>query len=162
MTKEESKLAKLKENYKVIERRYDLPSFEKLNEDFQIEKAAELETDILIREVRRFMADKLSGYMRFVETLLNPVNAQMFVFSIIKSLGHEEKRKAAEIYKKLAKNEIKLIEIDTNFSEKGEAEFIRNSYELWKGVKRDILDILDKINRNWDNKFEVESKGYFG
>lgn len=162
MTKEESKLAKLKENYKVIERRYDLPSFEKLNEDFQIEKAAELETDILIREVRRFMADKLSGYMRFVETLLNPVNAQMFVFSIIKSLGHEEKRKAAEIYKKLAKNEIKLIEIDTNFSEKGEAEFIRNSYELWKSVKRDILDILDKINRNWDNKFEVESKGYFG
>ncbi len=162
MTKEESKLAKLKKDYKVIERRYDLPSFEKLNEDFQIEKAAELETDILIREVRKFMADKLSGYMRFVETLLNPVNAPMFVFSIIKSLGSEEKKKAAEIYKKLAKNEIKLIEIDTNFSEKGEAEFIRNSYELWKSVKRDILDILDRINRNWDNKFEVESKGYFG
>ena len=162
MTKEESKLEKLKENYKVIERRYDLPSFEKLNEDFQIEKAAELETDILIREVRKFMADKLSGYMRFVETLLNPVNAPIFVFSIIKSLGPEEKKKAAEIYKKLAKNEIKLIEIDTNFSEKGEAEFIRNSYELWKSVKRDILDILDRINRNWDNKFEVESRGYFG
>lgn len=162
MAKEESKLEKLKENYKVIEKRYDLPSFEKLNEDFQIEKAAEMETDILIREVRKFMADKLAGYMRFVETLINPVNAPMFVFSIIKSLGPEEKKKATEIYKKLAKNEIKLIEIDTDFSEKTEAEFIRNSYELWKGIKRDILYITERINKNWDNKFEVGTRGYFG
>ena len=89
-------------------------------------------------------------------------NAPMFVFSIIKFLGPEEKKKATEIYKKLAKNEIKLIEIDTDFSEKSEAEFIRNSYELWKSIKRDILDILDRINRNWDNKFEVGTRGYFG
>jgi len=162
MTKEESKLEKLKENYKVIERRYDLPSFEKLNEDFQIEKAAEVETDILIREIRKFVADKLAGYMRFVEALLNPVNSPMFVFSIIKFLGPEEKKKATEIYKKLAKNEIRLIKIDTDFSEKNEAEFIRNSYELWKDIKRGILDIIEKINRSWDNKFEVGTKGYFG
>lgn len=162
MVKEESKLEKLKKDYETIQRKHGLPSFEKLNEDFQIEKAAEFETDILIREVRRFMADKLAGYMRFIETILNPVNAPIFVFSIIKTLGIEEKKKASEIYKKLAKNEIKLIEIDTEFSEKKEAEFIKETHELWQDIKRDLLKILTIINKNWDNKFEVDSKGYFG
>ena len=162
MTKEESKLAKLKENYKVIEKRYDLPSFEKLNEDFQIEKAAELETDILIREVRKFIADKLAGYMRFVEALLNPVNAPMFVFSIIKSLGVEEKKKLTDVYKKLTKNEIRLIELDVKFSEEKEAEFIKESYKMWQEIKEDILEIMGAIKKNWDNKFEVNGKSYFG
>ncbi len=159
---EKSKLEKLKKNYEVIKRKYDLPDFRELNEDFQIEKAAEVETDILIREIRKFMADKLGGYMRFIETLLNPVNAPMFVFSIIKTLGTEERKKASDIYKKLTKNEITLIRLDTEFSEEKEAEFVRYSYDLWKEIKRDFLVILDKINQNWDNKSEANNKGYFG
>ena len=162
MTKEESKLEKLKKDYEVIRKKHDLPSFEKLNEDFQIEKAAEVETDILIREVRRFIADKLAGYMRFIETLLNPVNAPMFVFSIIKTLGMEEKKKASEIYKKLTKNEIKLIRLDTEFSEEKEDEFIKSSYELWQEIKIVFLSILDKIDENLDTKIEEKNKGYFG
>ena len=162
MTKEESKLEKLKKDYEVIRNKYGLPSFEELNEDFQIEKAAEVETDILIREVRRFIADKLAGYMRFIETLLNPVNAPMFVFSIIKTLGMEEKKKDSEIYKKLTKNEIKLIRLDTEYSEEKEAEFIKSSYELWQEIKIVFLSILDKIDQNWDNKIEEKNKGYFG
>ena len=70
---EESKLKKLKENYSIIQKKHSLPKFEELNENFFIEKLAEVETDLLIREVRRLMGDKLVNYMRFVENLLNPV-----------------------------------------------------------------------------------------
>ena len=88
-----SDLGNLKKDYKKIQEKYDLPHFEKLNEDFNIEKIAEVETDFLVREIRRFIADKFSNYLRFIEAILHPVNSPMFIFSIIKSIGADEKKK---------------------------------------------------------------------
>ena len=158
----ESKLEKLKKDYLKIQKKYNLPSFEELNQEFHIEKIAEVETDILIREIRKFVADKLGGYLRFTETLLNPTNSPMFVFSVIKTLGVDDKKKVSEIYKKLAQNEVNLIKLDTEFSEKKEVEFIKESYKLWKKISKEIMTILDSVKKNWDNRFETNNKGYFG
>ena len=158
----ESKLEKLKKDYLKIQKKYNLPEFDKLNQDFSIEKAADSETDFLIREVRKLIAEKMSGYLRFTEMLINPTNAPIFVFSIIKNLGVREKKDLSEMYKKMAKNEIKLIGIDIEFSEEKEAEFIKDSYKLWQRLKRDFLNIVGTIEKNWDNKFEVDKKGYVG
>jgi hypothetical protein len=162
MEKEEQKLENLKKEYRILKNKYNLPDFKSLNEEFHIEKVAESETEILIREVRKFMADKMLNYMRFIENILNPINAPMFIFSFIKLLDAEEKKSVSEIYKKLMKKEIQLIELDLEFDEKREAEFIKNSYEFWQGIKKDILKITDKINKKWDDKFEANNKGYFG
>ena|SRR3989344_759314 len=159
---EKSDLKNLKENYAKIQKKHELPSFEKLNEDFQIEKAAEFETDFLIREIRKIMSEKFSNFLRFTEAVLNPVEVSIFIFSIIKMIGAEEKMTLNEIYKKLANNEIKIIGLEMEFSEKKEAEFINESYKTWQEIKKDFLDILEIIKKNWDNKFEVDKRGYFG
>ena len=160
--KKESELEKLKENYKKIEKTYNLPSFDKLNIDFAIEKIAEIETDFLMREITRVMAEKFSNYLRFVELVLNPVNSPMFIFSLIKTMGEDEKKKFSEIYKRLARIELDLIEADVDFSEKKEAEFINSSYKTWINMKKDFLDVIEKIKSNWDNKSENNNKAYFG
>jgi len=162
MVKEEDKLKKLKAGYLEIQKKYKLPSFEKLNEDFQIEKVAEVNTDYLIREIRKFMADKFSNYLRFIEMLLNPVNVPMFVFYFVKSLNTEDKTRLSESYKKLAKIEINLIEADVKFSEQREAEFIKESHKLWQEIKEDIIKMIDSVKNNWDNKIKPNDKGYFG
>ncbi len=162
MTKEESKLEELKETYLKLQEKHNLPSFEALNEDFQIEKVAETETDFLIRELRRTISDKPFTYLRFVETLINPANAPMSILSVVKTLGSEEKDKLAEIYKKLVRNEVLLIETDLSFSEEKEAKFIRETYEVWQEVKKDLIEVIGVVNLNWDNKVEVNGKKYFG
>ena len=162
MTKKESSLNEVKKNYLKFQEKYNLPSFEKLNEDFQIEKIAENETEYLLKEVKKTMADKFYNYLRFTETLLNPVNAPVLIFSIIKSIDSERKKKLGEIYKKLAQNEIRIIEIDLVYSEKKEAEFIKESYELWQEVKEELLDVIQNVKSNWNKKSEGKSKGYFG
>src|SRR3990167_1000778 len=108
---------KLKEEYEKLQKKNKLPTFKELNEDFHIEKISEYETEILIREVRKFVGDKLANYMRFVENLINPVNAPMFVFSVIKLIEPEDKKRLSEIFKELMKKEIKFIEIDLEFDE---------------------------------------------
>ncbi len=158
----ESDLGNLIKEYKKIQNKHGLPDFGKLNEDFQIEKIAEFKTMLLIREIRKFMADKFSNYLKFIEEILHPVSSQMFVFSIIKSLSSEEKTKLTEIYKKLVKIEVGLIELDLEFFEKKEADFIKETYILWQEIKKEILCVLDKIKKNWDAKIEDSGKGYFG
>ena len=154
-------LERLKTEYLELHNKHRLPSFKEMNEDFYIEKIAENETDILIREVRRMVGDRLANYMRFIENLLNPVNVPMFVFSVIKLIGVEEKNKLQEIYKKLIQNEIKFVERDLEFEENKEAEFIRQSYELWQEIKKELANILEKVDKNWGTKTEESSKGYF-
>jgi len=157
-----SKLEELKENYKKIQKEYSLPDFEKLNFEFSIEKVADIETDYLIREIGRIMADRFSNYLRLVELILNPVNSPMFIFSIIKTIGENEKKKLSEMYKELTKIELSLIELDVNFSEKKEAEFINNSYMVWMNIKKDLIEVIEKARSNWDNKQEGNNKAYFG
>jgi len=161
MTKE-SHLEKLKEDYKKIEKKYNLPSFEKLNEDFEIEKIAEVETDFLLREIRKCIADRLINYLRFIESILNPVNVPMFVFSIIKTISPKEKERLTEVYKKLAEKEVELIALDIKFSEQKEAKFIQEFYNSWQDIKEDMLNIVDVIKKNWNNKLGTNNKGYFG
>ena len=158
----ENRLKDLKRDYAIVQKKYSLPSFEDLNKDFGIEKVSELETDFLIREVRKFIADKSSNYLRFIDTLLNPSNAPMFVFSFVKMLGKEEKTKLAEIYKKLISEEIKLIELDLDFVEEKEARFIKEFYKMWQEIKKDFLEIIHKVNKISDKKTDNNNAGYFG
>ncbi len=158
----EKTLDELKAAYLEIQIKHNLPSFQELNQDFQIEKIAEYETDILIREIRKFIAGKFSNYMKFIEMIINPVNAPMSIFSLIKSIEQSDKKKLSEIYEKLVKNEIEIVELDLNFSEEKEVQYIKNSNNLWKEIKKDLLEIIEVVKKNWDNKSSKNGVGYLG
>ncbi len=157
---EKTSLEVLKERYVKIQEKYNLPSFEEMNEEFSIEKAEEEKFDLLIREIRRYVADKMLNYLKFTETLLNPSNAPMFVFSLVKALEAEDKKRLTEIYKKLAKLEIDLIILDLKFLEVKEAEFIRDSFKLWKEISVELLSLVEKVKINWDKDVVKSDKSF--
>ena len=162
MPKKELSLEKLKKDYKNIQKKYNLPEFKKLNEDFSIEKVAEIETENLIREIRRHMGEKFSNYLRLSEAILNPVNVPIFIFSIVKTIKPEDRKRLTDVYKKLSKIEVKSIEREIEFSEKKESEFIKESFKTWQEIKKDLMEVIDTVKRSWDNKFEINNKSYFG
>ncbi len=159
---EKSNLEELKATYSKIQKKYDLPSFKEMNEDFHIEKISEIETDLLMGEIRKFVGDKLANYLRFVENLLNPVNVPMFIFSVVKVLDANNKKTLEEVYKGLIKIELGFIELDIEYDEGKEAKFIKESYNMWQNMKKDLMSIMNKINSKLDEKSENNSKGYFG
>ena len=160
--KDECSLKKVKEEYKKLEKKYDLPSFSDLNKDFNVERTAEVETDFLLREMRRFISDKVSNYLRFVESLLNPQAGSLFIFSIIKTLNMDDKKLLEKVYKEIIEIEIKIIEVDVEYNEEKEAEFIKETYRKWQAIKKDILEIHGIIRDRLGSKFEANNKGYFG
>jgi hypothetical protein len=159
----ENNLLDLKDKYLFFKKKYDLPEFDKLNEDFYIEKICENETDFILREIRKFIADRTSNYLRFIENLLNPSSASIFIFSFCKTLSMDDKKEIEEIYKKFIKLELDLMETDIVYSEQKEADFIKKSFNEWSDFKIKWKKILEKVKSNWDNKSEIRNnKGYFG
>jgi len=156
-------LSELKRRYAELQKKHELPGFKEMNEDFYIEKIAENETDLLIREIRRMVGDRLANYIRFLESFVNPVNVPMFVFSIIKLASPQEKQKITEAYKKLVHNEIKFLDLDIEFNEAKEARFVKDSFVLWQEIKKELSGIFDQVEKRWENKStEENNKGYFG
>jgi hypothetical protein len=160
--KDKTPLEELKEKYFELQKKYSLPEFDGMNKDFGIEKAAEFEGELLIREIRRFIGDRIANYMRLVENLINPVNVPIFVFSMVKVLDEEDKKALSEIYKKLGELEISLVGIDLDFSEEKEAKFIKESFEVWQIIKKDLVKIIEKVKSSKDSKPKKNDKNYFG
>ena len=158
---EESKLAKLKKEYKKFQEKYDLPSFNELNENFAVEKAAEVETDFTIREIRKQISEKAYNYLRFVEMLINPTSAPMSIMTLVKAFGVEEKTKLTEIYKKLMRNELQLVSVDVEYSEKKEADFIKNTNKIWKEIQKDFMEVIKAVEKNWEGKTPINNRKYF-
>lgn len=158
----ERTLADLKKDYSEIQRKYNLPSFEELNREFYIEKIAEAETDFLLREIRKFIADKFYNYMRLIETVLNPVNAPIFMFSLIKSITPEDKKKLGTIYDDMSEIYFEVIKLDAESSEKKDAEFTRKSYDSWLKIRKELSDSLEKIKAVKDKNEENSGSKYFG
>ena len=157
-------LSRLKKEYEKLRKKHNLPSFNELNKDFSIERVCEIETEFLLREIRKYMSDKIFNYLRFVETLLHPVNAPMFYFSILKTLNNDDKRALGEAYKELVEIEMDFVEADLEYSEEHEARAIKKSCEKWQNVKKNILRVTNATKKNMNSKFEPSSnnKGYFG
>jgi len=99
--------------------------------------------------------------MRFLESVINPANASLFVFSFLKTLDSEKKKVLEESFKKIMKLEMSSIELDLKYSEEKETLFINDVYKIWKEVQGDLLQVLDHANQNWDKKLDNGSKGYF-
>jgi hypothetical protein len=155
-------LDELKKNYEMLREKYSLPEFSEMNKLFSIEKIDGTETDLLMREIRRAVSETISNYLTVLENLLNPSNAPMFVFSIVKCINNEEKKKLSDIYMSLAREWAPIMQLDLVYSEENEAEFIKKVFKFWKKTSQEFYQIIEVINKNWGSDSESKKSGYLG
>lgn len=161
MEKEKSNLSKLKKDYNKLTKDSTLPSFEKFNADFQIEKLSPDETMALEREMRREISEKFSNYLKVIETLLQPTNATMFIFSIIKKISKEDQLNLQDIYQELSIKELETVELDLEYDKEKEMKFLENAYKLWQEQKPKLMKIFSKLKNLKENKEKTSSANYF-
>ena len=160
--KEESCLDNLKKEYNKFKEKYKLPEFLELNKIFDIEEV-ETDTDFLLRKIRRVISDKTAGYLRFVEIILNPANAPMFFFKLIKKLDEEDKKKLTELHEILGNFEIKIISLDLEYNEEKEAEAIKEILNVFNNkIRIELLKIIKKFSNGDSVSKDKETGSYFG
>lgn len=144
-------LNELISKYNILKVKYNLPEFSKLNELFDIEEISP-ETELLLKKIRKSIEEKISEYTRFIEIILNPSNATIFFFKILKKLDGSDRETLSGIYDKLSKFELKTISLDIKYKEENEAEFINESYNIFnKEMKEELLKIIEKLSNGEEN-----------
>ena len=159
-----SELENLKNQYEKLKQKYKLPAFSQLNEDFEIEKLQEHETEFLLRGVRRCMMEKVMAVMRFFELILNPVIAEspapMFIFAILKEIKPEIRKLTEQIYKEFAIYDVLSVNLDIDYNEKEEAKFVSDIAARWKQLKDDLKKVTKSLSTTW--KESEKEKSYVG
>jgi len=155
-------LDNLKHKYEKLRQKFNLPAWKEMNEDFEIEKFQDKETDLLIRDIRRAMLEKSLSYLKFIEMFLNPASAPMFIFSVVKNVDSDTKKIMNELYLELGKMEISAIGLDNEYDEKKEAEFIKKLHNKWQDIKFRFKKIVEVLNSNLEKTGEKNNKGYLG
>jgi len=156
-------IAKLKANYEDYRKKYGLPSYKELNEEFEIEKLTEAEgTELFMRKLRRVLIDKIIYLLRFLESFLNPQNAPMFILVILKNLKEGTGKVVEKLYKEGCDLEIKALTLDVSSTEKQEAELAKEIIKRWGSMKKEIEDLYKEVARAWEVSEKKEIKDYLG
>ena len=158
--KECQNLEELKDLYEEYEKKYKLPSFDELNKLFDIEEV-DFETDFFLRKIRKTLSERILGYLRFLEIILNPSNAPMFFFKFIKKLEAKDKEQITNIYENLGRIELEIVKLDLEYKEETEAEFIKHITKTFQEIRKELLEKINKMTNNQENKIR-ESGTYFG
>lgn len=154
------KLAELKKKYAILQKKYDLPSFEKLNGEYGIESIRKYE-ETLLKSVRKLMLEKIVNFMSLLELLLNPMNAPRLYLAYIKSMTNDDKKEIEKIYGKLADITLESMPLELEYSEESEAKMIKKIDKIMDEIKPDFKKLLDKMQKPLINNREKE-KSYFG
>mgnify|MGYP001601359019 CR=1 FL=1 len=156
-----NELDQIKEKYLELQKKYQLPVFEQLNEEFDTGKT-EFNQDTILRDVRKSMVNKFFAILSFTELLLNPSNGSMFYMFLVKGVNSKEKEILNGLFDKLGDIEIDSFGLDINYSEKAEAKFISEKYKAWQEIKKELVQVLDSLKKNWGSRATKKEKTYFG
>ena len=151
----------IKETYEIARKKYQLPDFKELNEEFDIGKI-EFNEDTVLRDLRKAIMLKLSSSLQLIELLLNPTNGSMFNMLLTRNIESEEKLILEKLFDTLGQIEINSYVLDIEYSEKNEAEFIISRTEEWKIISKEINKILRKLGEDWKKSNFKKAKSYFG
>ncbi len=160
--KEHGDLKKIKINYEIFHKKYGLPEFSFMNENFEIENIDSEETELFLKRMRKHITEKIFYILRTLEVFLNAQNAPMYMFNIIKSMTSTEKEHITELYKRLAKYEIEAFGLEAKYDEKKEAEFIKKFSIDWKDASEDLIQIYEFMKEGYNKQGKKENKSYLG
>ena len=154
-------LQDLKAQYEVLRKKYSLPEFIEVNRIFEIEKI-DKESEILLKVIRRVIMEKVVNFLGFIEMLLNPVNIPRVYMGYIRGIAQSDRKSIEKIYNNLSELNLKALHLEVEYSEKGEAELIKEICKAWNDLKPDFKLIFENINKAWSANETRKERSYFG
>ncbi|MFH1182108.1 MAG: hypothetical protein V1702_04075 [Candidatus Woesearchaeota archaeon] len=150
----------LKAKYEPLQKKYNLPSFEQLDREFEI-SCIESE-DSPLREIRKKIDEKIKAMRTLLEEVLQPETNLAGIYES-RAFSEDEKKTLFELYRKIMSKERKCVELLIRNDEQADAAFIKSFSAEWETLKKELAKAADKLRDYWENEKEVHEKlGYFG
>ncbi len=136
--------------YQKIKEKYKLPSFEYMDNEFEISAIKIPDSGIFIKAILRSLNNKVGLIINYFEPVITP---QQTMHSMIELNGIDEngKKEIYDLYRKLGLmyHELCLSELET---EEKIAEQINKTTKDWNKLKSKILSCLHILNKAWEKE----------
>lgn len=158
--KDKEKLEKLKAEYEKLRQKYKLPSFDELNNEFEIYDIKPI--SFIIREIRRTIVRRIEDILGLINPILNPNPQSLHSLIETKIFEKQDIESMFEFYKRLFqlahKGITKSFETEAN-----EAEWINEVWKAWPEIKKETHSYSKKITEGWGKvEKEVFTDKYLG
>lgn len=162
MTKNDKK-TDIKAAYAGLARKYKLPAYEALNQEFEIETLED--TNFLLRNIRTKISEKMEFCIKLLASILQP-EQNITDLQECKMFNDEQKKKIYSLYKNLMVQMRFAGVLSMASTEKEEAAYLAAFYVEWSaknGYRDQLRKILQTLKDSWAKETEVEDDlGYMG
>jgi len=143
-------MKEVKEAYEELRKRYNLPSFQSLDNEFEI-RALDLEKcGILIKALLRTINAKIGLFLNYLEPVASP-SQTMHSMIEVSHLDEKDKQDIFMLYKELSGLYHAALYKEME-DEKDIAMFINDTWKKWPSIKRREIGFLKKISEIWEKE----------
>jgi len=154
---------KIKKDYRELEGKYGLPSWEELDKEFELLYFGEtVEITYVLRFVKRRIDDLLRFYANILQGVLQPNPSSPISLQESKFFDQEEMKKIADLLKKIMILERQSLSIDIEKEEEKEAQYIKKSVGELIEIKKEMIEIASILREGWKKETKKEKTNYFG
>jgi len=137
----------VREEYEKLRKKYTLPEYDLLNEEFDISSIEE--DGIVLRVLRRKMLERLDFFLEPLEIILQPDPNSLANLNEARYFSEDKRKKVYELFKKLMAFKRKSFEVDLLAVEEEEVSFVNQTFNEWTSVKKEILPFLKELTKCW-------------
>lgn len=153
-------MSKIKEKYNELKKKYTLPDFNELNNEFEI--SAIENKEFLLREIRRKIDERAEAFLKILSTVLQP-ETNIAEIHECREFSDEEKERVYKLYKKLMLMHDSSLLAGLSCKDDENAKFISEALREWQPVKKQMTEIVKKMRDTWKKETDIkEELGYLG
>ena len=145
----------LKQKYEVLRKKYTLPTFDELNKNFGIILLIDGKKDFvgeLLVSIRHKMVDTFQAWVNMLHSMYIPAPNYMPSIKQHEALKEEDNKKIFLIIAKLILLTQRSYKLSLFWENNGkDAEFIKDGYEDFMKLKKDIGHFIDMNIDTWEN-----------
>ena len=153
----------LKERYVALQKNYKLPSFEELNNEFELLSLPALEEiPKPLSFIRRRINDRIAWACNLIQIIIQP-NPGSFITMYESGLFDKiEKNKMSQLLKELMILERESLCIDVDGTEEQDAQYILTITKVWPQHKKELRKIGETLKQGWREERKAVQSSYLG
>ncbi len=149
------------EDYKELQKKYNLPTYKKLNDNFELDYIED--PFFMLRSIRRRIHEKVVFFAKIFEKIIFPNQAAMIEMYESKFFSEKEKEELLQTYEELLELDRKALSLNITSTDINEAEYIRTTFKKWSVLIKKSQFIIQKLDKSWkQEKSNLGKNHYFG
>lgn len=144
----------VKKDYEVLKKKYNLPDFEALDNEFEISTIEK--PDFLLRNIKKKICEKMDVAAELLAKLIQPETTCIADLYEYRCFGDKDKKEIFALYSKVLYLHRRLLETDFLLDDNSDAAVIKLITKEWPDIRKQMIPFVKELEACWQKLPESE------